>query len=105
MAATGEKLDSLRRFGASFGLAERWIDWFSMTMKATEVSMTSAMKACLSASDLQALLCEDLPEPQRSRSLDHLGVCPRCSDVFSRMASSWSLSDAAVGADPAVATR
>lgn len=63
--------------------------------------MTSAMKACLSASDLQALLCEDLPEPQRSRSLDHLGVCPRCSDVFSRMASSWSLSDAAVGADPA----
>jgi serine/threonine protein kinase len=63
--------------------------------------MNSGTKACLSAGDLQALLCEDLPEPQRSLSLDHLDVCPRCSDVFSRMASSWSLSDAAVGADPA----
>ena len=63
--------------------------------------MNSGTKACLSASDLQALLCEDLPEPQRSLSLDHLDVCPRCSDVFSRMASSWSLSDAAAGSGPA----
>lgn len=63
--------------------------------------MRNAAVACLSASDLQALLCEDLPEPQRSRSLDHLGVCPRCSDVFSRLASNWSLGDVAVGADPA----
>ena len=63
--------------------------------------MSGEPHACPSPDRFLALLEDSVAEPDRSRDLDHIRDCPRCSAAFSRMADSWSLSDLAC-ADTAV---
>ncbi len=65
--------------------------------------MSGSQTPCPSRDELEALLDDRLPEPQRAKSLAHLNDCQPCSDTFSSLASTWSLGDAARGEAQAAA--
>lgn len=63
--------------------------------------MSGSQPPCPSRDELEALLDDRLPEPQRRESLAHLRDCPPCSEQFSRLANTWSLSNVARAETPA----
>jgi serine/threonine protein kinase len=63
--------------------------------------MSGSQTPCPSRDELEALLDDRLPEPQRAKSLAHLHDCQPCSDTYSTLANTWSFGDAAREEAPA----